>query len=590
MSSNAVSSCCGGPVPTCRRSGSTARCARRKQTSRRCRTSSWSWTSSASCSRRARTCSTCSSPSAAPVAASACTSCSRASASRAGAPGASTATSGTGSRLRTFTPEDSATVLGSRAAADLPALPGHGYLRTGSGLVRFLAATVSAAGRPAAPAAAVRRFAGGQERAAPPSPRPRTGEQHSDLAVLVREARAAGENRRRPPLWLPPLPRPDRSPPLTLADARLAGRLPAPAAGLPVATGLVDLPAARRQTPLLLDPAALDGHLMVVGAPRTGKSTALAAYAVQSARRHPCSMLQFHVLDLGGGALAPLAALPNVASCVDGQDPDAVRRVLGELERLIEDRARRLRAHGVHSAARWRELVDAGEVDGPAHTVLLLDQLVSFRERYPDLDAAFGRLLVEGPSAGVHVAITSARWAELHAKRLEQVSLRVELRLNDTMESQHSRAVAGAVPAGVPGRGLLGDGSAVQLAAVGDERAPRDLARAVAAAADEARLHWPGMAAAPLRPLADLASRDWAEAHRDAAAGRRLLLGVAESGFEPVGLDPGALGGVLAYGDPGSGRSLLLARLLAGGRRPPGGRASSGLRARLPRRPARALP
>src|SRR6185503_17182907 len=79
--------------------------------------------------------------------------------------------------LRTFTPEDSATVLGSRAAADLPALPGHGYLRTGSGLVRFLAATVSATGRPAAPAAAVRRFAGGQERAAPPSPRPRTGEQ-----------------------------------------------------------------------------------------------------------------------------------------------------------------------------------------------------------------------------------------------------------------------------------------------------------------------------------------------------------------------------------------------------------------------------
>ncbi len=45
--------------------------------------------------------------------------------------------------LRTFTPEDSLTVLGSRVAADLPALPGHGYLRTGSGLVRFLAATVS---------------------------------------------------------------------------------------------------------------------------------------------------------------------------------------------------------------------------------------------------------------------------------------------------------------------------------------------------------------------------------------------------------------------------------------------------------------
>ncbi|HYJ74106.1 MAG TPA: type VII secretion protein EccCa, partial [Kineosporiaceae bacterium] len=45
--------------------------------------------------------------------------------------------------LRTFTPEDSTAVLGTRVAADLPALPGHGYLRTTNGLVRFLTATVS---------------------------------------------------------------------------------------------------------------------------------------------------------------------------------------------------------------------------------------------------------------------------------------------------------------------------------------------------------------------------------------------------------------------------------------------------------------
>jgi S-DNA-T family DNA segregation ATPase FtsK/SpoIIIE len=217
----------------------------------------------------------------------------------------------------------------------------------------------------------------------------------------------------------------------------------------------------------------------------------------------------------------------------------------------------------VHSAARWRELVAAGEVDGPAHTVLLLDQLVSFRERFADLDAIFGRLLVEGPSAGVHVVLTSARWAELPAKRLEQVSTRIELRLNDPMESQHSRLVASAVPTGVPGRGLLADGSAVQLAAPGDARAPGDLAAAVRGAAASAEASWPGVVAPPLRRLADLGPGEWAEAHHQATGDRGLLLGVAESGFDPVRLDPGALGAVLAYGDPGTGRSLLLARLLA---------------------------
>ena len=283
--------------------------------------------------------------------------------------------------------------------------------------------------------------------------------------MLVREARRAGHGVGRPPLWLPPLPRPGREGALTLADPRLDVPVPPPAEGLPVPVGLVDVPAARRQVPLTLDPGALDGHLLVVGAPRSGKSTLLASYAVQAARRHPASLLRFHVVDLGGGALGPLAALPNVASCVDAQDADAVRHVVGELERLLDERARRARRHGVHGAARWRDLVAAGELPGPAHTVLLLDQLVSFSERFPDLDAAFGRLLVEGPSAGVHVAMTSTRWAELPAKRLEQVSARVELRLNDAMESQHGRTAAASVPPGVPGRGLVEGGAAVQIAA-----------------------------------------------------------------------------------------------------------------------------
>jgi S-DNA-T family DNA segregation ATPase FtsK/SpoIIIE len=404
-----------------------------------------------------------------------------------------------------------------------------------------------------------------------PSPRPgrasleaRTGtEEDSDLAVLVLEARRAGQGLRRPPLWLPPLPRPGEPTALTVADPRLDVLQPPVREGLPVTVGLVDLPSARRQVPLALDPATLEGHLMVVGAPRSGKTTLLASYAVQAARRHPASVLQFHVVDLGGGTLAPLAALPNVGACVDGQDPEAVRRVLAELERLVDDRVRRMRRHGVHDTARWRELVAAGEVPGPAHSVLLLDQLVSFRERFADLDAALGRLLVEGPNAGVHVAMTSARWGELPAKRLEQVSMRVELRLNDVMESQHGRAAAGAVPAGVPGRGLRSDGATVQLAAPGGPDAPGDLVGAVRQAAAQARARWPGQSAAPLRRLADLAAAEWVDASRTVAGAEALLLGIAEAGFEPVAVTPGAGVAVLAYGDPSGGRSRLLARLVA---------------------------
>src|SRR3954452_22336705 len=109
-------------------------------------------------------------------------------------------------------------------------------------------------------------------------------------------------------------------------------------------------------------------------------------------------------------------------------------------------------------------MVAVGAAESPAHTVKLLDQLSSFRDRFPDLDVVLGRLLAGGPSAGVPLAMTSTRWAELPPKRLEQVSTRIELRRNDPMESLHGRVRAAAVPAGVAGRGLTGDGCLVQIA------------------------------------------------------------------------------------------------------------------------------
>jgi len=353
------------------------------------------------------------------------------------------------------------------------------------------------------------------------------------------------------------------------------------AAGLPVPVGLVDLPRIRSQVPLRLDPAALDGHVLVVGAPRSGKSTVLAAYAAQAAQVHPAPLLQFHVLDLGGGALAPLAELPDVASYVDGQDPDGVRRVILELERIVENRPARLRRAGASGPAAWRAMVSAGAVEGPAHTVLLLDQLTSFRDRFPDLDVVLGRLVAEGPSAGVHLAMTSTRWAELPPKRLEQVSTRIELRLNDPMDSLHGRVRATAVPAGVPGRGLAGDGSLVQIACPGGRDAHSvttpDLRAGIRAAARCARERWPGVTAEPLRRLADLTAEDWAKARTDrpAAGGRGdehgPLLGVDEADFRPVVAEPSGLT-LLAYGDAGSGRTRLLTRLLTDAAEQPEGR------------------
>ena len=114
------------------------------RTCRRCRTCSSSSTSSANCSPPSRTSSTCSCRSAASAAPSACTCCCPASASRAASSRAWTPTSPTGSGLRTFSADETRTVLDTPDAFHLPPLPGFGYLKVDTSVYeRFKAGYVS---------------------------------------------------------------------------------------------------------------------------------------------------------------------------------------------------------------------------------------------------------------------------------------------------------------------------------------------------------------------------------------------------------------------------------------------------------------
>ena len=70
-----------------------------------------------------------------------------------------------------------------------------------------------------------------------------------------------------------------------------------------------------------------------------------------------------------------------------------------------------------------------------------------------------------------------------------------------------------------------------------------------------------------MRRLADLTAEDWARAcapgpAAEPGSGGRILVGVAEADFGAVTADPSGTA-LLAYGDPGSGRTRFLTRVLA---------------------------
>ncbi|MBM2623217.1 hypothetical protein JIG36_47750 [Actinoplanes sp. LDG1-06] len=429
--------------------------------------------------------------------------------------------------LRTFTPEESIATIGSKVAAELPPLPGHGFHRAAGTLRRFKGSRVSFA---------------------------------ADLGLVVERLRDVPPV---PPLWLPPLPDPGRAEILALDDPRLDHPAVPVGDGLPFVVGLLDDPSRRRQDPVVVDVAQRGGHLAVVGAPQTGKSSAMATELVQAARRFPAFLLRFYVLDFGGGRLAAAAGLPNVGAYATPQEPQRVGRILAEISTLLDDRAVRFRRDHVTGMPAQRRLAEqTADEETQAHTVLMIDNYAAFKERYPGHEAVIERLLIEGASFGLHLHLTTARWTDVSTRKLEQIGVRFELRLNEATDSMLGRARGAALTSAGPGRALGSDGRQLQIAApcLGAESpSPGDLADVVAAITDASSTE----PAQSLRLLDDLTADEFRAAGETVAAGG-ILVGVHESGFRPVPFRPGRDGHLLIYGDAESGRTATLARMLAG--------------------------
>ncbi len=435
--------------------------------------------------------------------------------------------------LRTTDETDARDVLGSTVAAHLPVdRPGRAYLRTGSAPpVLFQVARVSG-GQVAGSAAVTAR-----RRPWPPVPEvpphaPADPGATSDLRRLVGalgdRVRSAGLHPVDRP-WLPPLPDQLAA---TALDRWAAGGHPTQ-----LRIGLLDFPDAQLQAPLELDLATAGGWL-VVGGPRSGRTTALRTVLAEAVHQLPPSRLHVHVLDHGGGALArDAAALPHCGTAVGRDDAHRTLRLL----------------------ARLGAEVDRRRVDGPAPDAPLLlvlvdghESLVAQLEETEPATGATGllRLVREGAAVGVTVLLTADR-AVPGSRLAGAVRNRLVLPLPDRADYAVAGVPARAVPGSrPPGRALVGE-DAVE----GQVALPREPCTPLSEAAHA------GSPAAPIRvavlpPDPELAL----PAVGDVSPVGELWLPLGPGGDDgtPLGIDLCRAGGLLVVGPPGSGRSSAL--------------------------------
>ncbi|RMI29517.1 type VII secretion protein EccCa [Nocardia stercoris] len=499
--------------------------------------------------------------------------------------------------LRTNQTSDSRDAIGTADAYHLPKKPGAGYLRAGSGdLQRFQAAYV---GSPYVAPQTTTNAGPARSRRAGSGYRPPqlfTSAPVADLrpAVVepqqaaVTEAEAEGEpisvmetvlqqlaGRGRPAhkMWLPPLNTPptlDR-----LISAVQPGTLNIPWA-------LVDRPAQQRQDVWSVDLSGAGGHVAVVGGPQSGKSTALQTLILGTALTHTPEQAQFYCLDFSGG-LTGIRNLPHVGSVASARDGDRVRRTFALITNLLANRQTMFAELGIDtmrefrrrraSAAESAQLAARGDIHGDVF--LVIDGWdIGFSVSGPYFDdylSVVESIALQGLNYGIHLVLSSSRWAAIRPAVKDLLQTRLEMRLGDLTDTvfMSNRAVVAAIPANRPGRCLSVEGlhMLTALPRVDGNGDPESAAAGLAAATEQLNHTYPGRRAPEVKLLPARVTLDEIIAgrpHPTTHAQRMVLpFGVRESDLSPAAIDFGVSTHLIVVGSSGSGKSTVLSALIA---------------------------
>ncbi|MEV2189827.1 type VII secretion protein EccCa [Streptomyces phaeochromogenes] len=453
--------------------------------------------------------------------------------------------------LRTFSADESRTVLDTTDAFHLPPLPGFGYLKVDTSTYeRFKAGYVSGAYRGPAlreqqddqplawPYPTFNTLATPQAQAVeePAATKRETGP--TVMSVMVDQLATAAPPVRR--IWLPPLP--DAIPldqaagPVQVSERGLHFN---PGGAMRVPLGVLDDPAQQRQGQWTLDLTVAGGHAGVIGGPQSGKTTLLRTLALSLAATHTPYDVAVYGLDLVGGGLSALTGLPHVGGIAGRADHERAARTVAEVRAMLTTREELFRAHGIDSIDQLRHLRGTGQLPelGSTDVVLVVDGFGALREEFADLDDGVADLLKRGGGYGIHVVAGMLRWNDVRIATQSMFGTRIELRLNDPADSSIDRKLSETLSADTPGRVLTDTKLFAQTALPRIDGRPStgDLGPALEQAARTIRATWHGDVAAPVRVLPTRLPVD--QLPSLATEPKSVPIGVDQDTLSPVLLD-----------------------------------------------------
>lgn len=490
--------------------------------------------------------------------------------------------------LRTFSAQESRAAIGTSDAHELPPIPGSGLLKVDPDIFdRFKAAYVSGPYVPTAKEA---------DRSLPPVAMPldllnttegwlrereeayrmememkeaQAGQldaamERITLEVVVSRLRAAADKTRQ--IWLPPLP--ER---LGLEQVMDRAKL-SPKDGLIVKRpgylqfilGMKDKPLEQWQGPMSIDLSGSGGNMVVLGSPQSGKSTVIRTLITSAALTHTPTELNIFIVDMSGSALKYLERLPHVGGVASRLEEEKLSRLIAELKNWLDQRERIFNQYHIDSADQMRQMHRNGELPEivAADIFLIIDGWATFRKDFETLAEVAQDIAQRGLGYGIHVIFTSGRWADFRLPLQAVIGTKIEMHLNDPIDSVIGRKAMIGMDGAPLGRALSMDKlySQICLPTFNQPDVIREnTSEGIVAAIADA---WSGGSAPEVRMLPERITYD--ELRKTYASAPRGMVGIAETDLGPVQFDlDNNQRHVIIIGDAQSGKTSTLRTLIS---------------------------
>jgi S-DNA-T family DNA segregation ATPase FtsK/SpoIIIE len=406
----------------------------------------------------------------------------------------------------------------------------------------------------------------GQPPRKPEGPKAEDDAEITDLKVLVDAIREANTAMQIPPQHSPWLP--------ALQDDVLLSEVPPVRRHgghdlAPVPWGIEDLPALQARRAAVLDFGSLS-HILIGGAPRSGRSQLLRTMAGAIALTQSTADVHIYGIDCGSGALLPLTALPHCGAVVQRQQSERAIRLITRLNQEIARRQERLAAQGFAGIVEQRLSVPPEE--RMPHIVVFLDRWDGFMGSLGEIDGGVlvdevQRILREGQGAGVHIIITGDR--QVLSGRISSLT---EDKQSFRLPDKQDFGLIGLNPRKIPDEMAVGrlfraeSGLETQVALLAADPSGQAQAAALTAIAEQARARDAALPRSrrPFRvdvlPARISLAEAW-ELRDETSAGKPLWAMAGVGGDELIGAGPDLADGVPTFviaGPPKSGRSTML--------------------------------